>query len=89
VAQLHSAPCNGGEASSGVALQDAREGTKGVKKRCEQRLQQAATTANEDGGSGNQAGSSDVVCVGIAIGSGKHQAQPAIDDFEKLLEEAC
>jgi hypothetical protein len=65
------------------------EGAKGGSKRRKQHLQEATTTVNGDSANGKQAGGSDVVCVSTIAGSGKHQVQPPMVHFEKLLEEAC
>jgi hypothetical protein len=42
-----------------------------------------------DGGNDKQAGISGVVHITATAGSGKCQAWPPIDHFEKLLEETC
>jgi hypothetical protein len=45
--------------------------------------------ADDDGGNNKQAGSSGVVRTMAATCSGKRQAQPPTDHFEKLMEETC
>jgi hypothetical protein len=87
--QLHSAPSDSGEASFDVAIQDAREGTKGGRKRCQQDLQEAAILVDGDSGNGMQAGSSGMVCITVVEGIGKPQVRLPTDHFEKLLEETC
>jgi hypothetical protein len=47
-AQLRTAPSSTKGASQDVIIQDAEEGTKGGKKRCKQRRQEAATNDNSD-----------------------------------------
>jgi hypothetical protein len=45
--------------------------------------------ANDNCGHDKQAGSSGVVCVVTTASSGKRQARPSMNHFEKLLEEDC
>jgi hypothetical protein len=78
---------NSREVPSDVTIQDAREGAKGSRKRCKQRLQEAATVADNDGGSDKEVGSTGMVRVVAVTGKGKRQAWPPTDHFEKLLEE--
>jgi hypothetical protein len=89
VAQLHPAPSNNREALFNVTINDAREGAKGGWNRHKQHFQEAATVADDDGGNGKHAGSSGVVHLTASACSGKRQAQPPTDHFEKLLEETC
>jgi NAD-dependent dihydropyrimidine dehydrogenase PreA subunit len=89
VAQLHPALGSSREASPNVIIQDAKEGAKGGKKRHKQHHQETATMVVADGGINKQAGNSVVVCVAAITGSGKRQARPPTDHFEKLLEEIC
>jgi hypothetical protein len=88
VAQLRPAPSNDKEESSDVAFQGAREGAKGGRKRRKQHHQEGTTAADDDGGNDKQAGGSGMVHVTTAAGSGKRQARPPTDHFEKLFDEA-
>jgi hypothetical protein len=64
-------------------------GAKGSKKRRKQRRQETATMADNDGGINMKASRSIVVHATVVVGSGKHQARPPTDHFEKLFEESC
>jgi hypothetical protein len=72
---------------SDVTIQDAKEGAKGSRKRRKQRLQEATTVADNNGGSDKEVGSTGMVRVVAVTGKGKRQAWPPTDHFEKLLEE--
>jgi hypothetical protein len=89
VAQLRPAPSNGREASSDIAFLDTGEGAKGGRKRRKQRLQEVASTTDNDSGNGKKVSGSDVVRVMTAVGSGKRKVRPPLDHIEKLLEEDC
>jgi hypothetical protein len=45
--------------------------------------------ADYDNDDDTKAGGSDMDYVAIVMCSGKHQAQPLIDDFERLIKEVC
>jgi hypothetical protein len=44
---------------------------------------------DNDGGINKQAGNSIILRITVVAGSGKHQARPPTDHFEKLLEDIC
>jgi hypothetical protein len=79
-------PSSGREASSGVVVLDAEEGTKKRRKQC---LQEVLAVANDDGGNDEEAGGFGVARVTITVGGGKRQARPPTNHFERLLEQAC
>jgi hypothetical protein len=89
VAQLCLAPSSSRGASPDITIQDAKEGTKGNKKRCKHHHQETATTTNDDGGTDKQAGDSSVVHAVMATSSGKRQPRPPTYHFKQLLEETC
>jgi hypothetical protein len=68
-----------------MAVESAKEGAKGSKKRCKQCPQGATTTTNHDDG---KAGGSGGGCTTIAARSDKHPTRIPIDHFKILLEEA-
>jgi hypothetical protein len=80
---------SGEGALSDVTIHRGREGVKGGKKRCKQRLQGAMATTDHDDGNDGEAGGSGVRHVLSAGHSDKHQARPPTDHFKRLLEEAC
>jgi hypothetical protein len=89
VTQLRPAPSNNREVLSDVTTQDVGEGAQSGRKRRKQRLQEAATMAADDGGNGKRSDVFGMVRFMAAMCSGKHQAWPPTDHFEKLLEEMC
>jgi hypothetical protein len=72
---------NGREAPSDVAVQSAREGTKGSKRRCKKRPQGAMSRTEYDDGNNGKAGGSDIGCIMTAAHSDKRQACPPINHF--------
>jgi hypothetical protein len=61
----------------------------GGKKRHKQHPHWVTAAANYDSGNDEKAGCSSVGRVMIVVRSGERQAQPPIDHFKNLLEEAC
>jgi hypothetical protein len=71
----------------GITTHGAEEDTKAAKKRRKQHHQEATT--DNDSGINEQADGPSAVHTVEATGSGKHQARPPMDHFERLLREAC
>jgi hypothetical protein len=86
VAQLCPAPSSSREAPPDVAIQDAKVVPKGGKKRRKRRRQE--TTSDDDSSVNKQVGGSSAEHAMEATGCSKRQAQPPMDHFDKLLEEA-
>jgi hypothetical protein len=82
-------PNSGEGAPSGVATHSGREGTKGIKKRCKQRLQGAMTTTDNDDSNDGEASDSGMMCISTTARSDKREARLPTDHFKRLLEEAC
>jgi hypothetical protein len=77
-------------APSSITIQEAMKDVKGGKKRRKWYPQWVATTAiHDDDDNDKQANSFDMECIMTVERSVKHQAQPLIDHFERLLEAAC
>jgi hypothetical protein len=79
---------SGSGVSSDIAVQNAKEGASGGKKRRKQRLQGVVAVAYDDGGNNKEACGSDVARIMIVVGSSECQARPHTCHFEILLEEA-
>jgi hypothetical protein len=84
--QLRPAPSNSRGAPLDIAIEDAKEGTTGGKKRYKQRRQETVT--DHDRGVNERAGDSSAEHAAEAMGSSRRQARPPTDHFEKLLKEA-
>jgi hypothetical protein len=80
---------SGEGASSDVSPHSGREGIKGGKKRCKQRLQGAVTMTSHNDGQDRDVGGSDMRCTLIATCHDNRQARPPTDHFKRLREEAC
>jgi hypothetical protein len=80
---------SGKEKSFNVTAHNAKEGTKGGKKRRKQRPQWITATTDYDGGNDEEVGGFGVGHIVTATCSSKCQARSPIDHFERLLEEAC
>jgi hypothetical protein len=87
VAQLHPAPSSSGEVSPDVIIQDAKEGTRGGKKRRKQHHQKNAPMINDNSDISKEAGGSIMACTMAITDSGKRQARPPMDHFTNLLKE--
>jgi hypothetical protein len=80
---------SGKEASFDLAIQFAKDGAKGDRKRCKQHHQGATTTIDHDDGSYGKAGGSGTGHVMTAAHGDRHQVRPPTNHFRRLLEEAC
>jgi hypothetical protein len=72
---------------SNIGIQDHKDGAMGSRRRHKQCHQE--TTIDDNSGINKQAGGSGMVRAVASTGNSKHQAQPLMDHFEKLLEETC
>jgi hypothetical protein len=72
-----------------VAVQSAREGTKGGKRRRKQHSQGATTMTDYGNGNNKMVGGSDMGRITTTTHSDKRQARVPIDHFKRLLEQAC
>jgi hypothetical protein len=73
--------------SSDITVHDVEEGAKGGNKRRKQHPQWATMAIGHDGGNDEKAGGSSMGFIMTTAHSGKRQARPLIDHFERLLEE--
>jgi hypothetical protein len=71
-----------------TAVQDAKRGTKGSKKRRKQCPQWVTVVVNYDDDNDKKVDGSGMECVVTAVHSLKRQAWPLMDHFERLLKEA-
>jgi hypothetical protein len=81
-------PGSGKVVPSNIAIQDAKKGTNGGKKRHKQRPQWVTVAADYDDDSNEKAGGSNLGCVMTVVHSGRHQAWLPTYHFERLLKEA-
>jgi hypothetical protein len=72
-----------------IAVQVSKKGAKGSKMRRKQCPKWVMVVANYDDGNDEKAYGSDMEYFATAACSGKCQTWPPIDQFERLLEEAC
>jgi hypothetical protein len=80
---------NSNAAPSAAAIQDAKRGTKGGKKRHKRCPYWVVAVAYDDDDNDKKADGSGMGCVTTAVHSGKRQARPLTDHFKRLFEEAC
>jgi hypothetical protein len=75
------------ETPSIVAIRDAKRGTNGSRKRRKQCSQFVTIMADYDDDNDKKVDGSSMGCIATTMDSGKHQAWPPIDHFERLLKE--